>query len=142
MPDGSDAFGTRGRLGRALSLSESLALPHLTPAPALPILIPVRSEAVGIRPHGKEGEPMRTLLALVTAVALGCVAPRVDVDTSGLRPSSRESSASRPSSSAATSAETQELKKDLDKVEEKVGDLEGTVKKLDERLKKLEKKSD
>jgi hypothetical protein len=75
---------------------------------------------------------MRVLLALVVVAALGCVAPRVDVDTSGLRPSSRESSASRPSGSAPTSAETQELKKDLDKVE----------KKLDERLKKVEKKSD
>ena len=85
---------------------------------------------------------MRVLLALVAAAALGCVAPRVDVDTRGLRPSSRESSASRPSGSAPTSAETQELKKDLDKVEEKVDDLEGTVKKLDERLKKVEKKSD
>jgi len=85
---------------------------------------------------------MRVLLALVAAAALGCVAPRVDVDTSGLRPSSREGSASRPSSSALTSTESQALKKDLAKVEKKVDDLEGTVKKLDERLKKVEKKSD
>jgi TolA-binding protein len=87
---------------------------------------------------------MRVLLALVAAVSLGCVAPRVNVDTRGLRPTAQETGPSHSSGSApsgVTSAESQELKKELVKVEKKVDNLEGTVKKLDERLKKVEKKS-
>jgi len=88
---------------------------------------------------------MRALLALAAAAALGCVAPRVDVDTSGFRPTAREAGPSHASSSAPsslTSAESQEVKRDMAKLEKKVDDLEGTVKKLDERLKKVEKKLD
>jgi len=84
----------------------------------------------------------RALLALVAAAAIGCVAPRVDVDTRGLRSGSYDSSASRPSSSTSSSAEVQNLKKDVDKLDKKLDDLKDKVEKLEDRVEKLEDKLD